>query len=49
MCQMAKVKGNVLVLDEEAKVSTVTSLSSLWLRGQRSEKGQIENSVKWQN
>ena len=37
---------NVLVLDKDAKVSTVTSLSDLWIRGQRSMKGQIENSVK---
>ena len=39
---MTKVKGvNMLVLDEDAKVSTVTSLSDLQLRGQRLKKGQI--------
>ena len=39
---------NVLVLDKDAKVSTVTSLSYLQLRGQRSKKGQITKCVKWQ-
>ena len=35
----------MLVLDEDAKVSTVTSLSDLQLRGQRSKKGQIDKHV----
>ena len=34
---------NVLVLDEDAKVSTVTSLSDLRIRGQKSKKRQLQN------
>ena len=37
---------NVLALHKDAKVSTVTSLSDLRLRGQRSKKGQITNMLK---
>ena len=41
MCQMTKSKTvNVLVLDKDAKVTTVISLPDLQLRGQRSKKGQ---------
>ena len=36
----------MLVLDKYAKVSTVTSLSDLQLRGQRSKKGQITNKCQ---
>ena len=39
---MTKVKlVNMLVLDKDAKVTTVISLPDLQLRGQRSKKGQI--------
>ena len=34
---------NVLVLDDDAKVFTVTSLSDLRIRGQRSKKVKLQN------
>ena len=47
MCPNDKSKTvNVLVLDKDAKVTTVISLPDLQLRGQRSKKGQITKSVK---
>ena len=39
---------NVLLFDQDAEVSTATSLSDLRIRGQRSKKGQITKYVKWQ-
>ena len=37
----------LLVLHKHAKVSTVTSLSDLWLRGQRSYTVKFLNKIKW--
>ena len=39
---------SMLTLDRRPKLSMVTSSSDLWLRGQRSKKGQISNMLKWQ-